>query len=151
MKTYGIRIADGRGKVLRPTLKDILEEMHQGSSFKWRILFLDGTPKPGEGLFLIEYEKKMNESKNGLLLSLQELKNVSDRFFQMFETIVMGSYDVKFLHRYDDENDMYKTCDVVIELIDCAFWEVYTKDISLIERLKIRFKEIELLDPDLGL
>ncbi len=44
---------------------------------------------------------------------------------------------------------MYIICDVVIELIDCAFWEVYVKDMKVIDRLRERFKEIELLDPDL--
>jgi hypothetical protein len=150
MKTYGIRISDGRGNVLSPTLSDILEEINEGISFNWCILFLDGTPNPGQGKFLIEYEKKINDSENGLFLSLKELKTLSGKFFQMFETIVLGSYNIDLLHRYKEDKDMYTTCDVVIELIDCAFWEVYVKDIKVIERLKERFKEIELLDPDLN-
>jgi hypothetical protein len=150
MKTYGIRISDGRGNVLSPTLSDILEEINEGISFNWCILFLDGTPNPGQGKFLIEYEKKNNDSENGLFLSLKELKTLSGKFFQMFETIVLGSYNIDLLHRYKEDKDMYTTCDVVIELIDCAFWEVYVKDIKVIERLKERFKEIELLDPDLN-
>lgn len=151
MKTYGIRISDGRGKVLSPTLSDILEEINEDISFNWCILFLDGTPNPGYGKFLTEYEKKINDSENGLFLSLEELKNLSGKFFQMFETIVLGSYNISLLHRYKEEKDMYKTCDVVIELIDCAFWEVYVKDMKVIEQLKERFKEIELLDPDLNI
>ena len=147
MKTYGIRIADGRGHILSPTLSDILEEMNGKGSFSWCILFLDGTPRPGQGKLLVDYEKKINDSEKGLLLSLEELKNLSGRFFQMFETRILGSPDVNLLHRYKEEKEMYTTCDVVIELIDCAFWEVYVKDRKIIERLQQRFKEIELVDP----
>lgn len=146
MKTYGIRISDGRGNVLSPTLGDILNEINEGISFNWCVLFLDGTPNLGQGKFLIDYEKKINDSENGLILSFEELKNISSKFFQMFETIVLGSHNVNFLHRYQEEKDMYTTCDIVIELIDCAFWEVYVKDIRVIERLKKRLKEVELLD-----
>ena len=148
MKTYGIRISDGKGDVLSPTLSDILEEVNEGTSFNWCILFLDGTPNPGQGEFLMKYGKEINHSQNGVFLSLEELKNLSSKFFQMFETIVLRSYNVNLLHRYKEEKNMYITCDVVIELIDCAFWEVYVKDVKVIERLKKRFNEIELLDPD---
>ena len=68
----------------------------------------------------------------------------------MFETVVLGAYNINLLHRYKEEREMYITCDVVIELIDCAFWEVYVKDMKVIERLKKKFKEIELLDVDLN-
>ena len=129
--------------VLSPTLSEILEEINVSTQFNWCILFLDGIPHPGQGQFLIEYEKKINDSENGLFLSLDELKNLSSKFFQMFETIVLGSCTANLLHRYKEEKDMYTTCDVVIELIDCAFWEVYAKDIKVIERLRGKFKEIE--------
>ena len=151
MKTYGIRIFDGRENILSATLRDILNEIDNDPSFNWCILFLDGTPQPGEGQFLVEYEKKINDSENGLLISLEELKELSEKFFQMFETIVLGCRDVSLLHRYEEEIEMFKTCDISVVLIDCAFWEVYTKDIKIIDRLKEKYKEIEFLDPDLDL
>jgi hypothetical protein len=54
--------------------------------------------------------------------------------------------DEKFLHRYETEQEMYKTCDIVIDLIDCAFWEVYSQDHSLLYLLKNKFKKIEFLE-----
>ncbi len=43
---------------------------------------------------------------------------------------------------------MYQSCDIVIELIDCAFWQIFTKDQELIDRIKRKFKEVELLEPN---
>jgi len=146
MKIQGIRISDGKDNVLRVTLSDILKEVADGSSFYWVILFLDGTPNPGKGVFLQEYENKINNSENGLTIKWDELLSISSNFFQMFETIILGSKDPKLLKRYEKEEDMYRTCDIVIDLIDCAFWEVYSKEQSFINKLKKKFKEVELIE-----
>jgi hypothetical protein len=146
MKTYGIRILDGRREVLLPVLKDLLEVIDNGDSYSWCILFLDGTPAPREGGFLVEYKNKVNKSENGLLIPWEELLNLSTKFFQMFEITVLGDKNTRALHRYKNEADMYSSCYVAIDLIDCAFWEVYTKDLKIINRLKLKFREIELLN-----
>jgi hypothetical protein len=150
MKTYGIRISDGKGDVLSVTLSDILKGIDRDPSFRWCILFLDGTPQPGKGQFLTEYENKINDSKNGLLISWEDLNDLSKKFFQMFEIIVLGCKDISLLHRYEEEKEMHKMCDIVIQLIDCAFWEVYTKEIKIVEKLKKTFKEVEFLDSNLN-
>ena len=116
MKTYGIRLLDGKGNVLKTTLHDILDEIDGGESFYWCLLFLDGIPAPGQGSFLVDFEKKINDSKNGIIVTWEELKRLSIKFFQMFEITVLGCKDVDLLHRFDNENDMYKACDIVIDL-----------------------------------
>lgn len=50
MKTQGIRISDGEGNALNVTLSDILNEVIDGNSFNWAILFLDGMPNTGQNL-----------------------------------------------------------------------------------------------------
>lgn len=148
MKSYGIRISDGKGEVLSPTLYDILKEIKEGDSYYWSILFLDGTPTPGQGPFLAIYKKEINDSEHGVLISWDDLCRLSNIFFQMFEVIVLGSKDATSLHRYVNEEEMQNTCDIVIYLIDCAFWEVYSKNQELIDTLKKKFKETEYLDPN---
>ena len=131
---------------MSPTLSDILDEITDGSSFYWTILFLDGTPNPGHGIFLTDYENKINNSENGLLVKWEELTTLPIKFFQMFETTILGCRNAKLLRRYSKEEEMYRTCDIVIDLIDCAFWEVYSKDQNLINRLEEKFKDVEMLE-----
>lgn len=145
MKTKGIRISDWRENILLP-LSDILEEITSGDSFYWSILFLDGTPNPGQGHFLNQYESIINNSENGIPIKWEELTTLSGKFFQMFETIILGCRDTKLLRRYAKEKEMYITCDIVIDLIDCAFWEVYSKDQNLLTKLQKKFQEVEILD-----
>ena len=145
MKTQEIRIMDGKGNVLSPTLSDILNEFDNGVSFYWIILFLDGTPNPGQGRFIMEYGRKINDSENGIPISWEDLIALSDKFYQMFETTILGSKDTKLLRRYENEKEMYTTCDIVIDLIDCTFWEVYSKDLNFLIRLQNKFQKIEPL------
>lgn len=147
MRTNGIKILDGEGDALSTTLSDILEEFSDGKSFYWSILFLDGMPHREHGRFLMKYAKKINHSENGIPIKWEELIALSEKFFQMYVILVLGCKDVRLLQRYDKEKEMYEACDVVIELIDCAFWEVYSKDEDFIDRLKNKFKEIEILSP----
>jgi hypothetical protein len=146
MTTNGIRILDGEDNVLRVKLSDILEEISNENSICWSLLFLDGTPAPGHGKFLSEYENRINNSEHGLRTSWEDLKAITPKFFQMFEITILGCKNANLLRRYSTEEEMYKTCDIVIELIDCAFWEVHSKDQALIERLRQKFNEVKLLN-----
>ena len=49
-----------------------------------------------------------------------------------------------------DENDQerYETCDICIDMIDSSYWEIFSKDIALINRLAEKFKEIKFLETD---
>ena len=88
------------------------------------------------------------KSENGVLVEWESLTKLSNKFFQMYGIIILGCRDEKLLRRYEDDQKMYETCDIVIELIDCAFWEVFSKDESFINRLTLKFKEIEFLESD---
>lgn len=146
MKTKGIRIADSKGNVLIVKLSDILVQISDGNNLNWSVLFLDGILNPSQNLTLTELKKKINHSENGMLIKWNDLIKLSDVFFQIYEVIILGSKDLTVLHRYKDEQEMHLRCDIVIELIDCAFWEIFSKNESLISKIKAKFKETELLD-----
>jgi hypothetical protein len=146
MKTHGIRISDGRDDVLTVKIEDILQEIKNGSDLKWCILFLDGTPNKGEGILVNEYKCKINGLENGLHLDWREIFLISKKFFQIFEVTILGCKAEKNLHRYSNDQEMYLSCDIVIELIDCAFWQVFSKNTELIKKLKEKFKKTELLE-----
>lgn len=111
-------------------------------------MFLDGTPIPGKGNIVSEYKNKINKSNEGLQTNWDETFLIGNEFFQIFETIILGCKTQEFLHRYNNDLEMYQSCDIVIELIDCAFWQIFSKDSELIDRLNKKFKDVELLQPN---
>jgi len=148
MKSKGIRILDIEGHVVCVTIFDILEEVREGNLFHWTILFLDGTPMPGHGKFLKEYEKQVNKSENGLRITWEELNLLSQKYHQIIDMILIGSKDVNLLHRYGIDQEMYETCDFVIEMFDTSFWEVFSKNEELINRFAVKSKDTKFLAPD---
>lgn len=151
MKTKGIRIHDGKDGIVGAELPDILEEVFEGESFHWSILFLEGVADWGRGKALpisTEEEQEINKSKNGLLINWHDLKILAPKYFQIIDLILIGCKDERSLRRYDTDREMYETCDIMIDLFDATFSEVFSKDKSFINRLAAKFKKIEFLESD---
>lgn len=146
MKTYGIRISDSKNDVLNVKIRDILQEIQNGDALNWCILFLDGTPNKGEGVFINQYKNKINKFEDGLQLAWEEIFVVTEKFVQIFEITILGCKAKKNLHHYESDQEMHQSCDIVIELIDCAFWQVFSRNPELIKKLKGKFKKTESCD-----
>jgi hypothetical protein len=145
MESKGIRIFEKRDNQ-RIKLSDILETFPAGKLLNWSILFLDGMPKREQGKFLMQYASSINKSENGLRIDWEELVLLSDKYFQMYETVIIGCADISLLHRYREETMMQSSCDTTIVLIDCAFWEVHSKNQDFVKSLQKSFSETKLLD-----
>lgn len=147
--TAGITISDKIDHVLSPTLSDILEEVVDGDSYFWSILYIDGMTLPEQGCPLSQLEEKINQPKNGYSIKWKELILFQIVFHQMYDVLVLGDKDcnvLKSFSRYDSEDLMYESCDFVIELIDCTYWKIYSKDCEFIKRLRKKFREVEVLE-----
>lgn len=148
MKTQGIRISDTKNNVLDVKISDILKEILNGPDLNWCILFIDGTPAPDKEDIVHDHINKVNKSKDGFTTNWKDLCLIGNEFHQIYETTILASKNRNFLHRYNNDEQMYQSCDIVIELIDCAFWQVFSKKSELIEKLVHKFRDIELLQPN---
>ena len=102
----------------------------------------------GEGQTYEELEKEVNDSENGLLINWNDLEILSRKFQQIIWITIIGSRDKELFRYYQNDKEMYETCDIVIEMIDGGYWEVFSKDTSLINGLVAKFKDIKLLETD---
>ncbi len=146
MTSSGIRISDIKDNACIP-LVDLLPLIN-GSKLYWVLLWLDIMPKKEHGEYIIDLEPKVNKSPNGLSCSWDFLSELADKFYQEIDLLIIGSQSVQNLHRYKDDKEMYETCDVVIQMIDGGFWEIFSSDPNLIAKLKSRFRKTEPLDVD---
>lgn len=148
MKTKGIRILDKKNRIVNAELPDILKQIPNGDTFFWSILYLDSTGNLGDGKSIPIFQKQIFDSERGIFITWKELNDLSHKFWDLMDITLIGSKDINFLRRYKNDRDMYETCDIVIEMIDSSFWEVFSKDEQLINRLASKFKEIEFLESD---
>ena len=62
--------------------------------------------------------------------------------------IVIASKNKENLHRYKEDREMYETCDIVIEMIDGGYWEIFSKDKLIIDKMATKFNDIKFLTSD---
>lgn len=148
MKAKGIRILDKKNNTVSVELPDILQEIHNGNLLSWSILYLEATGHLGEGQSITDFEKLIKYSKKGLFITWDNLNALSHKFYDLMHIIIIGSKDDALLRRYEKDQEMYETCDVVIEMFDSSYWEIFSKNEDLINRLAAKFKDIKLLESD---
>lgn len=146
MKAKGIRILDKKGKVVDVELPDILNEVKNGDLLNWSILYFYGVGHFGEGKSLLAFEENINNSEKGYFIKWSDLNELSNKLYDIYDIIIIGCKDKNSLLRYEKDQEMYEACDIVIEMCDSSFWEVFSKDHALIDRLAGKFKEIEFLE-----
>ncbi len=148
MKTKGIRILDTIDRVVSVELLDILEEIPNGSQLHWSIQFIEATGDFGDEKLTSLSENQVREGEHGYDLTWKSLNKLAKKFDQVIDILIIGCRNMKLLVRYENDEEMYETCDIVIEMIDSSFWQVFSKDTSLIERLAAKFKKVEFLESD---
>ena len=148
MTSQGIRIFDKKNGLGFVDFLNILKEIPNGNVFHWSILFMDVIGDLGEGKSIPEFEKKIFESKNGFFIDWENLNSLAKKCEQIIDISIIGCKDVNLLQRYENEQEMYETCDIVIEMINSVCWEIFSKDKELINRLAIKFKKIQFLEPN---
>src|SRR5690242_3339399 len=140
MKTTGIRISDIKGGKCIP-LSELLETIPHEMQFFWGLLWLDVTPLINEGKYLIELQTKINQSDNGLIISFDSLVEISKKIFQEIEVTIVACKKKENIRRYKEDKEMYETCDIVIEMIDGGFWEIFSKSMPfMIDQLAKKFQ-----------
>lgn len=143
--TYGIRISDKKNRVVIVNLPDVLAEIHDGDQFHWSILNLYCTGHLGEGKSIPVFEDLIEKSEKGFILSWEDLNTLAIKFNQVIDIVLLGCLNEDLIKRYDTDEEMYEACDIVIVMFDSSYWEVFTKDKSLIERWAKKFKDVKWL------
>ena len=129
-------------------LRDVLDEINNGDEFYWSILGLWMTGDLGLGQSVLDLENRIKNLENGLFISWEDLNDLAKKIWQTIEISVIGCKDKKLLLRYEDDQEMYETCDIVIQMIDSSYWEIFSKDERLVNRLAEKFKNTEFLNSD---
>jgi hypothetical protein len=145
MKVKGIRISDKKNNIVSVELPDILMEIPEGDSLCWSVLYLYATGSLGENQSMPTFEEQIRKSEKGLFISWGELNNLAKKFWDLMDITIIGCRDKSLLGRYDNDQKMRETCNIVIEMIDSGCWEIFSKDEKLIKRLSQKYKDIEFL------
>lgn len=147
MLIKGIRILDTTNHVVNVELNDILIEIPNGNLYHWSILSLEGIGSPDKKP-IPTFQKEILNSSNGFFISWDKLNVLASKFSQIIDMVLIGSKDKHNLKRYATDQEMYEVCDIVVDMFDSSFWEIFSKDEAFINRLALKFKKTEFIMSD---
>lgn len=147
MKAKVIRISDKKNGHVIVELPDILEEIQNGNLYYWSILYLYSSGDLGENRDIPTFEQQIYESENGFVIDWYDLELLAKKFYQIYDITLIGCKDPNLLHRYDNDAELYEACDIVIEMIDCNYWQIFSKKDDLINKIASKFKDTEIFIP----
>jgi len=137
MRKYKITINDkyeaNGSRFLNFDLADILELIQErGVNLTWQLCHLDFIDNKGCDGSLLESISKAN-SGSETFIKWNDVEKLGKCFNQII--------DAKLIGKNKDEV-------IIISAFDSSFWEVITDNQTIIEKLKVRFKNIEIDDID---
>ncbi|WP_057937324.1 hypothetical protein [Algoriphagus resistens] len=135
-----IEIHGNDDMVLSVSLFDILNCIENGQNLYWKILWLEAIGDLGDKTML-KFEREVNNSINGYEISWKKLINLSLKFSQVIEILIIADKDELKVKRYLNDDVMHKECTFTIELIDSSYWVVHSNNISLNPMLNILNKK----------
>lgn len=148
MTVQGIRILDKKNNVVSVELQDILKEISDGELLNWAVLYLEATGHLDDGRSIRAFEEQIINSENGFFINWNELNKVSKKINQIIDITLLGCKNKNDLRRYENSQAMYENCDIVIEMIDSSYWEIFSKNEQLIAKLASKFINVNLLNSD---
>ncbi|MBA3238254.1 MAG: hypothetical protein H0T62_07920 [Parachlamydiaceae bacterium] len=148
MKAKGIRILDKINRVVSVKLQDILKEISNGNLLYWSILHFYGSGVLKNEKSIEVLEEEANKSEKGFFLTWDDLNELANDLWEIEDMLVIGSKKQEKIIRHKIDQDMYESCDIVIEMFDSCYWEVFSSDEALINRLATKFKHTIFLKPN---
>ena len=145
--TSTIEINDSKNGILSVELQDLLNEIGaKGETLNWALFYLYATGDLGDDKSMGDFEDEISDSKNGLLISWEELKSLSLKFDQIYDTLIVGNLDKEAIKKCDNDEELYSKFDVVLDLFDGAYWRVHSKYKGILKRMLGKFTDTKVLD-----
>ena len=147
-----VEISDSNDEVLSFDLADILAALEPfARNLEWYIVELDfvvllgaNDPKPAVKPWVLELLNQIKMSSTPVKLSWERLSDLSRNIVQTGMGLLFAiepSSEVP-THPFNLNSDKFE---VVIQGVDTTFWAVTTRRNDIVDQLKQRFKEVEIV------
>lgn len=150
-----IEIRDKKGDdvgILAVDLSHILDLLSkEGPVCSWSILDLYSMGYKEENPRMLEIEQRISNIEEGIPVSWADLKSLAKSCKQIIDAVIVGYKDPAYRPRLSSEHtikELYKECEIVLELIDSSMWCIYASNDGIIQRFQNRFQDTKLLSID---
>lgn len=125
-----LRITASNNSVPQLSVLDMLRMVKRGDSYHWALLELDGM-----GELPWDRIEKETARPQGMHVPYESLTELLSPLWDVWDCILVGSYEVGVLHKYSTSLEMFEACDIVLWRFDSSYWDVSMKDPAMLQRL----------------
>lgn len=129
-------------KIENQDLLSIINQIDGLDKYYWSIQWFEGISI--ESINILEIEKEIKNSKNGILMNSEDLIEFIRPIKQIFEIVILGDKNKEKLYRYLNDDEAKLSCQFYIELVDSSYWEVASQDFIFIKKIKKELAAIEI-------
>lgn len=148
-KIKKIEILDGQKENpdVLVSFPDILNLISNGDQFCWAIL-PDYEPSyiKGEAQSISKNIKNEIAANKIGFIHWDEIKILSEGVAQFINLVLIGCKDPKKLKYYQNDDEIFQECEIVIIAFDSSWWEVSCKDEKLMKKFIDTFKEVKIIN-----
>ncbi|WP_281630328.1 hypothetical protein [Vibrio sp. St2] len=130
--TFPVFRNDGRAIRLSEILSNI-----PYNDFVWSIIEFSGIGVAPDDLSMDDFEELIHGKSCGLIISWDNLKSLSEDFYQTFDCLIVGAKDIKNIQDFIEDESRINSCEVLLSVFDSTEWEVWARDSKLIERMML--------------
>lgn len=128
----GIRIHTNDPDVLLT----VLELLPETTGLRWFIFEVDGVSIGHPDIPTItEMISEVENTKYGYEISAYQLNQLPGYFAEIWWLTIIGQKEL-LVSKHTDEQTTYAQADIVIDMFDGSYWDVYSKDHAYIAALK---------------
>lgn len=148
-ENYGIRLYGHDDFVLDVDLPLILAEVSQGEKYHWGVNSFEGMPKKEVDEQTLEKFKLLSESEDQTVrMTWKELNDFAASMHQIYDGYFFASQDEALVSTLQEGESLYSSYDILINMIDSSFCDVFTVDVNLIKRLAKKVEIFQIMSTE---
>mgnify|MGYP000428889167 CR=1 FL=1 len=99
------------------TLNEILSAIPESPPI-WNFLYFNGTGVLSNNNSIIEFEEMINSSSSGYIIEWNELKKISEMFYQVYDCLIVGGKNLESITGNKTSKENFTLSSIVIEIFD---------------------------------
>lgn len=126
------------------TLPMILKQIEQeGKYLCWSIFSLQVMGDLGDDKPIPEFQRKVEQTWGGYLLTWDELCAMSHKFWIVIDFVLVGCKDtqtiINLTRKYNTSEEIFPHCEIAVEIDDGDFLNIYAKNPKVVEKVIKKF------------
>jgi hypothetical protein len=109
------------------------------NDFLWSILDFDGIGPFPNAMSIDEFCEQITKQDRGYLCSWNEIVDFSKSIYDCYDCLIVAVKSAGNINKIEISNKNYVNCMLVLELFDSTYWDIYIKDIDIVDDTRWHF------------